>query len=138
MRTLKTFVIALSLFLFSMPATAANYPPEMPDIQNAPIQFVCEAPSSVFLKMYLDLNKKWRVLITGRNQQEMLMEIISQNQKSVFAFIPSTEEWKNVRDLSEKEEKEIEKYIGGNSTREDDLAIHSCVKSNLRSRGLLQ
>lgn len=137
MRTLKIFSIAISLFLFAIPATAAVYPPEMPDIKNAPIQFVCEAPSLVFLKTYLNLNEKWRVLITGHNKQEMLIDIISK-ARGIFALIPSINEWKNVHNLSEKESEELEKFLGSAPTEEDNQALQSCAEFNLRSRGLLQ
>lgn len=138
MRTLKIFSVAVSLFLFAIPATAAVYPLEMPDIQNAPIQFVCEAPSLVFLKTYLDLNERWRVLITGRNKQEMLIDIISKAKRGIFALIPSINEWKNVHNLSEKESEELEKFLGSAPTEEDNQTLQSCAEFNLRSRGLLQ
>lgn len=137
-RTLKIFVIAASLFLFAIPVTAANYPPEMPDIQKASVQFVCETPSLLFIKTYLNLNEKWLVSITGRNNQEMMMDIISKGKRNIFAFIPSINEWKNIHTLSEKEGEELEKFLGSAPTEEDSRMLQSCAESNLRSRGLLQ
>jgi hypothetical protein len=139
MRTLKTFIIAASLFLFTIPALAANYPPEMPDIKNAPMQFTCETTSSLFIKTYLNLDNKWQVIITGRNKQEMLMDIISRGKRNIFALIPSSNNaWREIHALSEAEMEELEKILGPIPTEEDSQTLQTCVKSNLRSRGLLQ
>lgn len=134
MRTLKICVITTSLFLFVTSATAATYPPEMPDIKKAPVQFVCETPSLLFVKTYLNINEKWRVIITGRNKQEMLMDMISMGKRNIFALIPSINEWKNIHNLSEKESEELEKFLGSAPTEEDSRMLQSCVKSNLQGR----
>lgn len=139
MRTLKTLIIAVSLLLVAVPVTAANYPPEMPDIQNAPIQFVCETPSSsLFIKTYFNPNEKWLVSISGRDKQEMMTHILSRGRRNIFALISSINEWKNVHNLSEKENEELEKFLGSAPTEEDNQILQSCVQFNLRSRGLLQ
>lgn len=140
MRTLKIFVIAALLFLFSMPAVAANYPPEMPDIKNAPVQFTCEMPSLLFIKFHINPAEMWEVLIEGRDNQEMIIDMIIRNKRTIFAFIPSINEWKNLRNLNADEDEELAQYSGGAATEEENRAIHSCIKSNLinlRNRGLL-
>lgn len=138
MRTLKIFIIAISLFLFAIPVTAADYPPEMPNIQSAPIQFVCETASSLFLKAYFNLDKKWQVLITGRNKQEMMIEIISKGKRNIFALIHSIDEWKNVDDIRENKGIELEKFLDFADTGENNQALKTCIEFNLRSLSLLQ
>lgn len=132
MRTLKISVIAVSLFIFTASASAATYPPEIPGLAKAPIQFVCETKTSWFLKLYLD--KNWRAFIAGHDKKEIMITAITAESINVFVFIPSSGGWKNARYLGIKEEEEYEK-IFPEITNEDDQVLQACVESNLRARG---
>lgn len=136
MGTLKTLIIAASL-LFAMSATAAVYPQEMPDIQNALIRVICKTPSLLFFKLYHNPEKEWQVLIIGRDKKEILTEIISEGEENLFAFIPATGVWENIRSIEENADKELEKFFAA-STKEEIHELQSCIEFNLRSRRLLQ
>ncbi|MBU6415466.1 hypothetical protein KGQ34_04490 [Patescibacteria group bacterium] len=92
----------------------------MPDIKNAPIQFVCETPSLWFFKVYLA--ETWQVRVMGHDKQEMIMVVTSQDKENIFVFIPTTGAWKNVSDLKdEKIEELLKKTFGSQPTNEDGL-----------------
>lgn len=136
MRTLKICIIAASLFLFAIPVTAENYPPEMPDIQNAPIQVVCETKTSWFAKLYLHEN--WQVLIAGHDKKEMTITMTTVKGTNLFVFIPSANEWKNADNLTTKEEEEFEKFFEPEFLKENNKILLSCIESNLRTHGFRQ
>lgn len=136
MRTLKICIIAVSLFMFTASASAATYPPEIPDLEKAPTQFVCETKTSWFLKLYLDKNR--RAFIAGYDKKEMMITKITAESINVFVLIPSSGIWKNTHDLTTKEDEEFEKFFGLEITDEDNQTLQSCIVSNLRTRGFRQ
>lgn len=145
MRTLKIFVITAFLFLLAAPAVAANYPPEIQElITQALKSFVCETPSSLFIKVFI--NSESNVYIAGHTKKEMLItqtnrqndtgNLIADNP--VRVFLRTNDGWKKSSDLTKQEDEESETALQPFRNDAVLVALQSCVQSNLRNRGLLQ